>query len=194
MHFQKILTTILICCSAVGLMAQTNDNKPPKKRRFAFYAGVGPNYYFNNLVIGKNLVNELNFSAVGRFMWEPEHLLSIGIESGYVRLYTMDANGPGHAHIVNSAIPIQLVISMKFLKSFYFNFTLGQSKLLNKVTSDSSGDFNTSAWSLADFGGTVGYKYKLKNRISVGAEAKYFYSTGFIDRNIALVFMIGYRF
>ena len=66
-------------------------------------------------------------------MWEPEHVLSVGIESGYYRLYTLTGPDTLHANIANSAIPIQLVISMKFLKSFYFNFSMGQSKLINKV-------------------------------------------------------------
>ena len=178
---------MFIACSAHSI-AQN------KKRRFAFYGGVGPNYYFNNLVIGKNLVNELNYSFMGRLMWEPEHLLSVGIESGYYRLYTMNTPEPTHAHIANTAIPIQIVVSMKFLKTFYFDFSMGQSILLNKVNSETNGNFDASTVSLADFSGTLGYRYRFKNRISVGAEAKFFYSTGFVDRNIALIFVGGYKF
>jgi hypothetical protein len=127
-------------------------------------------------------------------MWEPGHLLSVGIESGYYRLYTLDVKGSTPAHFTNSAVPIQLVLSMKFLKSFYFNFSMGQSKLTDKVTRQNTGDFTTSAWSVADFSGTLGYRYMLNSRFSLAAEAKYFYSSSFVDRNIALLFMAGYRF
>ncbi|MFI5155312.1 MAG: hypothetical protein ACHQEM_03975 [Chitinophagales bacterium] len=194
MRIQRLICGILVCLCSAAVMAQTNNQAHVKKHRFALYAGIGPNYYFNNLVLGKKLVNDWNYSFVGRFMWEPEHFLSVGIESGYYRLYTLNGPDTAHAHIANSAIPIQFVISMKFLKSFYFNFSMGQSKLINKVTADVSGDFNASAWSLADFTCTLGYHYVFKSRISLGAELKYFYSTAFTDRNIALVFMAGYKF
>ena len=32
-------------------------------------------------------LNKNGFSGTIRLMWEPEHLLSIGIESGYLQLY-----------------------------------------------------------------------------------------------------------
>jgi hypothetical protein len=194
MSIHRLIFGIVICLCAITCAAQTKDQSHVKKHRFALYAGIGPNYYFNNLVLGKKLVNDWNYSFVGRFMWEPEHILSVGIESGYYRLYTISGSDSLHAKIANSAIPIQLVISMKFLKSFYFNFSMGQSKLINKVTADVSGNFDASAWSLADFTGTLGYQYHLPSRISFGAELKYFYSTAFTDRNIALVFMAGYKF
>ena len=194
MYLRNIIIGIVVIACSTNSIAQTNDHPQSKKRRFAFYGGFGPNYYFNNLAIAKNLVNEFNYSFVGRFMWEPEHLLSVGIETGYYRLYTMNTPEPTHAHIANSAIPIQLVVSMKFLKTFYFNFNMGQSILLNKVNSDSYGNFDASSVSLADFTGTLGYRHRFKNRFSVGAEAKFFYSTGFVDRNIALIFVGGYKF
>jgi hypothetical protein len=188
-----IIEILMIVCSAQAI-AQTNSDAQLKKRRFAIYAGIGPNYYFNNLVTGKKLVNEFNYSFMTRFMWEPEHLLSVGIETGYYRLYTLNTSAPTQAHIANSAIPIQIVLSMKFLKTFYFDFSMGQSILLNKVNSDTYGNFDASTLSVADFAGTLGYRHRFKSRISVGAEAKFFYSTGFDDRNIALIFVGGYKF
>lgn len=191
---RNIIVVFGICCWAVSSVAQTEGHAKIKKHKFALYAGIGPNYYFNNLIIGKDLVNEFNYSFAAKLMWEPEHLLSVGIESGYYRLYTLHTSGRDSAHIANSAIPIQLVVSMKFLKRFYFDFSMGQSRLINKVNSESNGNFETKAWSFADFSGTVGYRYRFQSRISIGAELKYFYSTGFIDRNIALLCMVGYNF
>jgi putative flippase GtrA len=191
---RKSLSAILICFFSLWTIAQ--GSKPPKtkKHRISFYGGFGPNYYFNNIVTFKDNVNSFNYSFTGRFMWEPGHLLSLGIESGYYRLYTVDVSQPSSAHIANTAIPIQLVISMKFLKSWYFNFNMGQSCLLNKVHATGYGDFNATTWSLSDFAGSIGYKYRLKNRISLGAETKFLYISSTNDKNIALLFMAGYNF
>jgi len=195
MLLKKIITGILIIACSAHSIAQTNNNAQPQEHHFAVYAGFGPNFYFNNLQIGKNYVNEFNYSFTGRFMWEPEHLLSLGFESGYYRLYTFNAPGINKVHITNTAIPLQVVVSMKLLTSFYINFSMGQSILHNSASSENLGDFKASSLSVADFTGTFGYRHRLKNnRFSIGTEAKYFYSSSFSDKSIALVFVGGYRF
>ena len=195
MKFHKLLLIgIFICFCAANLFAQT-ENIPSKKRdKFSLYAGVGPNIYFNNLVLAKKYVNENNYSIAGRFMWEPEHLLSLGVESGYYRMYTVDFGGQSDVSISNSAIPIHLVVCMKFLKTFYFNFASGQSILLNKVSNYKNSEINTSVLSLGDFAGSIGYRNQFIDRISLGGEIKYFYSSKLVDKNIALLFMAGYNF
>jgi hypothetical protein len=184
---------------AVGLLififsAHTFAQSPSgdrKIRHWVFYGGVGPNIYFNNLVLAKDQVNELNYSFVGRIMWEPEHRLSIGFESGYNRLYTIHNSD---IHIINSAVPLQAVVSIKFLKTFYGNFSYGRSILFNKVSSANYGNFDATAISLADVTLTVGYKRKLNDRIFLGAETKFYYASKAKDKNLALVFMCGYQF
>jgi hypothetical protein len=194
MNLKKIIIGVLTIGCSMQVVAQTNNSSQSGEHHFAVYAGLGPNFYFNNLQIGKDLVNEFNYSIVGRFMWEPGHLLSVGVETGYYRLYTLDTPAPTQAHIANSAIPLQIVLSMKFLKAFYFNFSMGQSILLNRVNSETYGNFDATKVSVADFTGTLGYKYRLNSKFSIGGEAKYFYSSSFVDKNIALVFVGGFSF
>jgi hypothetical protein len=192
----KTFLAILVGSIAFSSMAQTTDIAPVKKYRFTFYAGVGPNFYLNNLVLAKDKVNEFNYSFVGRIMWEPAHNLSLGIESGYNRLYSVSAELPpphGSVHIVNVAIPIQIVVSMKFFKNYYANFSMGQSILLNKVNTTENGSFNATTVSLGDFGATIGYRRLVNDRIYIGAEIKGYYSSKLQDRNIALVFLGGFR-
>lgn len=196
MNFYRLHLGILFCFFSLNLLSQNNNSVHEKKHRFALYGGVGPNYYFNNLDIYKNSVNSRNYSSVVRLMWEPEHFLSLGIESGYNQLYsvkyTTQAFGP--VQVTNIIVPLQLVVSMKFLKNYYTAITMGQTYFINKFSNLKLGSFNTYSWSLADFGVSGGYRYHFKNRISVGAEAKYFYSSKYNDRNMALVFMVGYCF
>jgi hypothetical protein len=123
-------------------------------------------------------------------MWEPEYRLSIGLESGYNRLYTIHTPD---VHIINSSVPIQVVVSMKFLKSFYGNFSYGRSIMVNKVSSANYGNFDATAVSLADVTLTVGYRRKLNEKISLGTELKFYYASKANDENLALVFMCGYR-
>ncbi|WCT14943.1 outer membrane beta-barrel protein [Mucilaginibacter jinjuensis] len=194
MNVKQIIWVMVLIVCTVNAVGQTPDYSKPKKSNFAVYAGLGPNYYFNNLEIGKGYINKFNYSWTGRVMWEPGHLLSLGIETGYYRLYTFNTPQPNPVHIANTAIPIQIVLSMKFLQNFYVNFAMGQAVLLNKIHTENSGDINASSFSVADFSGTVGYRHRLSSRFSIGTEAKYYYSSGYVDRNIALLFVGGYRF
>jgi hypothetical protein len=127
-------------------------------------------------------------------MWEPEHFLSLGIETGYYRLYSLNVSQPENASISNNAIPIQIVVSMKFLQSFYGNFSLGQSILLNKVSTATHGNFDAQSFSPGDFTATLGYKFKTAGRFSLGAETKFFYASRANDCSLAVVLVGGYKF
>ena len=177
------------------LSAQTTNAKAAKVHRWVVYGGIGPNYYFNNLDLASKRVNELNYAFVARLMWEPEYFLSLGFETGYNRLYSMTGDSPqtGHVKIVNAAIPIQLVVSMKFGQHYYANFNVGQAILLNKVSTEFLGNYDASVVSFGDFSLSAGYRRNLGERFTIGAELKGYYSTKLDDKNIGLIFMGGYR-
>jgi hypothetical protein len=191
MIFNKKNICFLLCVFTLNINAQTNSTSSDKKHAFTIYGGLGPNIYFNNLVLAKDDVKELNYSFAARLMWEPEHLLSLGFETGYIRLYTVSPREAPGVDISNYAIPLHVIVSMKFLKRFYFNFGSGQTILLNKVSSETETN-NASAVSLGDFTGTLGYRKKFENRLSIGIETKFLFASKLDDKNMALLFMVGY--
>lgn len=196
MKYYKYSFSILFCLFSLNILAQKDNPVQVKKQRFSLYGGVGPNYYFNNLVIAKNYVQPWNYTLVGRLMWEPEYFLSLGIESGYYQLYTVNYTEPflGHAQVTNAAIPVQLVVSMKFLSNYFADLSIGQTNLLYKFSKPDMNSFESTSWSLADFGITLGYKYHIKKKVSVGVETKFFHSAKNKDSNLALVFMVAVNF
>ena len=179
----------------ISLVAVSQEQSPvkQKKGRWVAYVSAGPNYYFNNIVVGKDLVNEFNYTATFKLMWEPEFRVSLGVETGYYRLYTANGTGQGKLHIVNSATPVHFVAAMNLWKSYYFDLTIGPSFLSNKVHTDSYGDFNGSSVSLADFSGTLSYRFKWKGKFRLGFGPKFFYSSHLNDQSLALVVMAGYK-
>ncbi len=181
----------LLCMMALNLNAQNDAHPTGKKHAFTVYLGAGPNIYFNNLVLAKDDVNELNYSIAAQFMWEPEYLLSLGFETGYSRLYTVSPREVPGVDISNYAVPLHVVISMKFLKSFYFNFASGQTILINDVSSATE-EINASTVSLGDFSGALGFRKKYENRLSIGVETKFMFLSKLDDKNMALLFKVGY--
>jgi hypothetical protein len=108
-------------------MGQNDEGYTGKYRHFAIYVGAGPSYFFNNVVTFKNDVNPWGYEVSARFMWEPRNsFVSLGFETGYFRIYSADASEPINAHVTNSIVPLLFVVSMKFSKVFYANWSMGQ--------------------------------------------------------------------
>lgn len=182
-----------LCFMGFTALAQTDASSKP--HRWVVYGGIGPNLYFNNLEIAADKVKPLNFSFVARLMWEPEYFMRIGIETGYNQLYRMSGSNAatGNVSIVNSVVPIQGVVSMKFSEHLYANFNLGFGILYNNVSTDKVGNFDASVMSLGDFAMAVGYRKDISDRFTLGGELRGYYSGKLQDRNIALVILAGYR-
>jgi len=202
MRIKTFIIVVSTCFIACHGMAQNGEGETAPYHKFAVYAGVGPSYFFNNVIIGKNQVNSFGYAFSARVMWEPEHsFLSLGIETGYFRLYTasgtlVDSSSgmQSNVHVSNSSIPIQFVISMKFTKQLYADWAMGQSITFNQVSASGiTTNHNASTWSLADFTATVGYRFIKKTRISYAAELKGFYSSSYANSTIAIVFIVGYK-
>ncbi len=197
MTWHKILIVILFCGVALIGNAQSTDSPSlTKNHQWVLYAGVGPNYYFNNLVVAKGKVNEINYAFMGRLMWEPEYFLNVGLEIGYNHLYSLEGtlpNNNGTIIITNVSVPFQFVVSMKFLKSFYGNFNVGYAILTNNVSSSKFGDSSGLILSTADFAASIGYRHPISDRFLVGVELRGYYSTKLDDKTLSLLFMGGYR-
>jgi hypothetical protein len=195
MRIHKIILAVSLSFIAMKSMSQTGSAETVKYRKFALYAGAGPSYFFNNLQAFKSDVNPFNYEISFRAMWEPQHsFLSLGIETGYYRLYTVNSTKP-KAHVSNSSIPIQFIVSMKFSKKLYASWSMGQSFLSSKVsgTDSSQYNFNSSSSSLSDFAATIGYRFVQKERISYAAEFKGYWSSSYANGTIALLFIVGFR-
>jgi len=193
---RKAIYCFLLSLTTMDISIFTRTCAQSNHHPFALYVGGGPNYYFNNLEVGKNTIQCLNYSVVGRLMWEPERFISLGIESGYYQLFTANyTTAPGSSvRISKLALPIQLVASTKLHQNYYVNLSIGQTCIKSEVNNLNLGRSKSSSWSLADFGLSGGYRHVFKSRLVLCAEAKLFYSSKNADSNVALAVLVGYKF
>jgi hypothetical protein len=194
MRIYKLLIALLFCFVTGKSFAQNGEGETGKYHKFSVYAGAGPSYFFNNLVILKDGVSSFKYAISARIMWEPQHsFVSLGFETGYYRLYSVKSTNP-KGDVTNSAVPLLFVASMKFSKKIYVNWSMGQSLNYNKISkTDSAYNFNSSYFSPADFAVTVGYRFVQKPTISYAAEVKGFYSSKYDNETIAILFIVGFR-
>jgi hypothetical protein len=146
-----------------------------KPNNWSVGAGVGWFHYINTLDIGADLAKTNQVGYTFRFMWEPEHRLSMGLESGYYTIYSMErgpsASGPG-GNAKLTAIPLLLSFRIRVLPDFYLTGGPGMAIMYSNVTVLSK-TAESSFLSMANFHASVMYRKKLSDRFDLGGEVKF---------------------
>ena len=165
-----------------------------RKRNFGIQFSAGANYYFNNMEVFSDYIKPVNYSLYTKWMWNTRYRLSFGIETGYIQLYRMGdiPNFPAASSVVHM-IPVHAAIHMRIKGNWYVAGTFGPSFIQNLQTSE-KGEQMTHSFSTADISIAVGYKHTFQNNFFIGAEAKYFYSSKYEDRNLAFPVLVGFHF
>jgi len=175
--------------------AQRASPDNPQDGHFTGSLSLGPNYYFNNIKTFGDNVRPVNYGLFGRIMWNSRYLVSLGIETGYNRFYHLSGFENSALRASLAAIPLHLVVGMRFAKSFYGNFSFGPSLLLNSASiATQENAMVNKVWSLADGSVAVGYRKRLTKDFTIGAELKLSFATKAADVNLALPIVFSYDF
>ena len=156
-----------------GTFSQKADSIKVKRNHYSLTVGVGWTHYINTLEIGKDdaTINSAGVSL--KFFWEPEHRLSLGLESGFYRLYKVKSKSytdvTGQATM--SAMPFLLVVRMRIVDQFYLSAGAGLALMFNKVTGIDN-KVNSNILSLSNYQFSGSYMYPLAKHWQVGGEFK----------------------
>ena len=185
-------TIIIFSASLSSGYAQSGDTT----YSVTTYINLGYSRFISEL--DDNDLNKNGFSGTIRLMWEPEHLLSIGIESGYLQLYNLSTQrslGNGNSFNVSSeltSVPIMIVFSMELIENFKLSAGSGIFLLTSKVDA-----LNNPVNSNLVSTGTLAsgsYYYPLSYTISLGGEIKYFLINKLEDGDLNFQLSLQYRF
>jgi len=190
MLIKKILIAfIFITCSGFSQVEDTTYSLTTE-------IGLGYSRYFTTMDYSD--LNKSGFSGTLRIMWNPEHLLSIGLETGYQYLYSIDVKniqtefGPSDFSASMVSVPIFIAIAMKLTPNIKLIGGSGTYLLFNN--GNLFGDkLKSSQISIGAYAGII-YLYPLSNRISIGGELQYSYYSKIQDQTSALQFYFVYKF
>jgi hypothetical protein len=187
---------ITLIISFTACFSQSNSQTDDSEYAVTAYINVGYSRFISELDY-KDL-NKNGFSGTIRLMWEPEHLLSIGIESGYLQLYdittqityedTITFNGSSEL----TAVPIIGVYSMELFENFKLSFGSGIFILTSRV--DALGNQVYSEQVSTGVLGSAAYYYPLSRTISLGGEIKYYLINKIEDGDLTLQFLFNTNF
>jgi len=190
MYIIKILIAVVIISSVA--LPQLNDTTYSLSTEI----GVGYSRYFTTM--DYDHLNQNGISGTVKVMWNPEHLLSIGLETGYQQLYSLDVSDYstefGNTNVSASmySVPIFIVFAMKVLPNI--KLTAGSGAYLLFNSGESFGDEISS--NQISIGAHVGasYTYPINNSMAIGGELLYSYFSKLQDQTVAIQFLFVYDF
>jgi len=197
--FNRIKLNIVFTTLIIGLAAclsQSYSQSTDSEYAITAYVNGGYSRFISELE--DNDLNKNGFSGTIRLMWEPEHMLSLGIESGYISLYqfdTQNASALGNTFEVSSsltAVPILTIFSMEIFENLKISVGSGIFILTSKVDALN----NPVQSDLVSTGvlASGSYYYPLSGIISLGGEIKYYLINKIEDGSLNFQFSLQYRF
>ena len=190
MHLKKILIAVVFVVStAFGQIQDTTYSLTTE-------IGLGYSRYFTTMDYSD--LNKNGFSGTVRVMWNPEHLLSLGLETGYQYLYSIDIKNYDTEFGVTEfsasmvSVPIFIIFAMKISPNMKLTAGTGMYLLFNQ--GNLFGDaLESNQISIGGHGG-ISYTYPISNSISLGGELLYSYISKIQDQTLAIQFLFVYDF
>jgi hypothetical protein len=165
-----ILLTIIMVHSAI---AAEKDSTKVNLNHYSLAIGLGWAHYINTLEIGKEEATTNSAGVSMKFFWEPEHRLSLGLETGFYRLYSVKSKTytDDHGKASMSVVPLLLTIRMRIIDQFYLSAGAGLGIMFNKITGFDN-KLTNQILSMANFQASASYLYPLSKHWNVGGEIK----------------------
>lgn len=188
-------TAILFaCCLFSGAQSWGQEKKP---LNWSVGGGVGWFHYINTLKVGAGKVDNNQFGYTFRMMWEPEHRLAMGIESGYYTLYSIAKDSTSTNPLVGQAkliaLPLMLAIRMRILPNVYLSGGPGITIMYTEASVLGSSS-QSSFMSLSNLHVSGMYRKRIGERLDIGVEAKYLYFGKTEDYGFSLQVVGAYHF
>ena len=159
------------------------------------YLGLGYARFITDMDLDG--LDQNGYNAKIRLMWSPEHLLSVGLESGYHYIYnyesTIDDPEYGSSDIKSSltGVPLLFVAAMKILPTVEIVGGIGP-MFLNTYFDSYGAESKSSQISTSYF--VAGrYEYPLNESLAVGGELNFFQINKIEDATLSLQFVLSYR-
>ena len=173
---KKSLIIVQMCLLAHFCKAQkTWNTRDSVARGVSISVSTGISHYINTLQPDPSRVSlRQNFSCSSfRFMWEPEHRLSMGIEVGHYKVYEVQLAEGKDVNIASlSVTPILFCVQMRVFKNFFATVGTGISIHHSDVNYlGNQSESQTMAFSNLQFGG--GYVYPVTKQFGLGLKAQF---------------------
>ncbi|RPH27719.1 MAG: hypothetical protein EHM93_19085 [Bacteroidales bacterium] len=182
------------------LLRLCSVNSQEASNHIKLVLGGGYGHYINSLTnVSNNDINPNQPVFAAKILWQAEHRLRVGIESGYYGIYstsriqTDDKNIRLTTHF--DVIPIFINISMVLHKNIEVSFSTGYAYMMYSISSKSKKRGPLTGSTMSRYNTVLGLQYNLPigKRLEVGAEIKYFYLGKTFDTQMQATLNLSYK-
>ena len=184
----------MLICFTMAVFAQKKDSIKVRLNHYTLTVGAGWTHYINNLENWDNNIKK-DFAGVGfKFYWEPEYRLSLGLETGYYKLFNVSGQLPDNTtvDIDRTVVPMLLLARMRIIDNVYLGAGFGLAFITNK-TSGANLNIATKTTSLSNFELSGAYVYPLSKHLLVGGEMKVFHFGSLADWMYSIQATFGFK-
>jgi hypothetical protein len=170
------------------------ENTEAQENHLKLMMGAGYGHYFNSLsTVGNENISNNNPASTAKLIWQTEHKLRLGLESGYYFVYSTTSSNIETLNTRLSVIPMFLNVSMKVYKNFEVFFSTGYAAMLYKT--ESPGVLITDN-NLSEYNISLGVLYNLpiNKSFDLFTEIKYLYIGNTFDNHVSGLIGVSYKF
>jgi len=196
MHNRKIKISKLFIIGSLFIFSNIYSQNKDSLYRVNLDVGLGYGIHITDLEFEGLQTQQGLFSF--RIMWQPEHHLRVGIESGFLALYSLESElfnstfGSTDVFLTLQAIPIMFVSITEVAKNVEVIAGIGGSILISEVNSFDNNVRSTSWNNTYEFG--VSYLLPVSKTLKLGGEFKSFYFSRLENFHLSLQIAIKYDF
>lgn len=184
-------------CLAAALLISANaiaGEGHDSTYKLVAYVGLGGSFYTTSAEFASGLqadVSKFGPAATVRVMWRPDHLLSVGLESGWSKFYSYESSGSTEGKVYVSQVPLYIVFSMRFWDAMEVTGGYGYSHVNTNL--EYQGTVNIGAWSMG-WVAACSYERPLTKTLGLAAELKWINAVESHDANVSLQVQLVYSF
>ena len=193
---KKNIFIVLLVINSISVFGQYEA----RYRSLKLSLGIGYGYYFNTFTnVPDEDVENTRLSFNAKLMWQPEHRLRIGFESGNYTIYsTTSIETLSKLQKLSTklkVIPLFLSVSMKTTKHLDLNFATGAAILNYKVMVNNSkqSKIEGQTFSFSNFASGFTWYIPLGDRFKLGSEFKYLFLGKTHDSHVSAFLNLSYK-
>ena len=186
-----LLAILLLAAGAAPLRAQ----EAVRPTTLSLEGGGGYTRFLTDADIAG--LSKSGFAGTVRLMWKPEHLLSLGLETGYQYLYSVELNnvatefGTTNFNASMTTVPIMIAFAMRVTPEVRLRAATGMYLLSN--TGEIFGDDLESSELSIGMGAGASYTVPIGERLSLGGELRYSYISKIQESSLGLQILLEYQ-
>lgn len=180
---------LLIAIAVLGTLSASAQ----KDTTYSLDGTFGGGYVYNmtEFPYGVDGLSRNGFNGFARLLWNPETILSVGVEIGYTNLYSITPpEGGAVKQTTLVAYPFYLVLSMEPVDRFSVAIGYGLATL-SSVVDDGSSQTGVTSSSTSVYG-ALQYLAPIDDRLKIGGEARITSFDRYRDVNMSFNLLITY--